>query len=81
MCTLADTLAEVVALKFGKKLGGLDTEALVNTVANRLANVNRETLLARLSDVRVKTLMAVLNYTITVVYIKTLCHTLDDVEA
>ena len=40
-------------------------EALVNTVANRLGNVNGEKLLARLSDVRAKTLVAVLADTIT----------------
>ena len=47
------------AKKFGKQLGGLDAEAPVNTVVKRLANVNGETLLPRLSDVRAKTLVAV----------------------
>ena len=37
--------------------GAEDAEALVNTVANRLANVNGEKLLARLSDLRAKTLV------------------------
>ena len=50
----------MIAKKFGKKLRGLDAEVLVNTVANSLANVNGEKLLARLSAVSAKVLVAVL---------------------
>ena len=50
----------MIAEKFGKKLRGLDAEVLVNTVANSLANVNREKLSARLRAVSAKVLVAVL---------------------